>query len=146
MLALFRKPVWLICLMVFTIGWSSVSVASIKSMNLPMQSANQQMSAHCQKMNQPHSSAQMQHMKVRAENQQPALPTCISVSDMGHMQHHHCADCGSVLCQPLVFGLAVQPFALVMPPIEYKNNSRFSLYQAQHLAGYAQEILRPPKV
>ncbi len=120
-------------------------MASIKSMNLPMQSENQQMSAHCQKINQPHSSAQMKHMKVRAENEQTVVSKCISVSDMGHMQHHHCSDCGSVLCQPLVFGLAVQPFTLVMPSIEYKNNSRFSLYQAQHLAGYAQEILRPPK-
>ncbi len=56
----------------------------------------------------------------------------------------HCQDCNPVHCQ--MVNLALQQ---AVPDIESSSipiPSQFSsIYQAQHLAGYWQEILRPPK-
>jgi hypothetical protein len=56
----------------------------------------------------------------------------------------HCQDCNPVHCQ--IVNLALQQ---AVPDIDSQFipiSSQFSsIYQAQHLAGYWQEILRPPK-
>ena len=125
--------------MVFAIGWSSVSVASIKTMNMQLQ--HEQMSTHCQQMNQQTSAAQMTHM----QDDHAELAPCLSDLKTGKMQHQNCFDCSSMLCQTIVLGMTVPAFVLSAPLIDDKNNNMFSSYQAQHLAGHWQEILRPPK-
>lgn len=56
-----------------------------------------------------------------------------------------CQSCPLSLCQISVAWLQIEHFATVMP-LNHSQKSKFtSHYQAQHLAGFWQEILRPPK-
>ncbi len=88
-------------------------------------------------------SEQMKHhsMHIQADEQ----ATCHqSMSQVSHQHGKHCQDCNPVHCQ--MVNLALQQ---AIPDIESSFipiPSQFSsIYQAQHLAGYWQEILRPPK-
>lgn len=131
--------------MVFAIGWSSVSVASTKSMHLDMmQVAHEQMSLHCQKMQADNATAPMHAVKM-AQNEPMPLTHCLSAADTAQMAHEHCSDCSAMACQSSVFAVIVQPFALSVPAISYKNKRIFSHYQVQYLLGHRQKILRPPK-
>lgn len=56
-----------------------------------------------------------------------------------------CQSCPLSLCQISVAWLQIEHFTTVLP-LNYSQQSIFtSHYQAQHLAGFWQEILRPPK-
>lgn len=56
-----------------------------------------------------------------------------------------CQSCPLSLCQISVAWLQIEHFATVLP-LNHSQKSKFtSHYQAQHLAGFWQEILRPPK-
>lgn len=87
-------------LVVFAIGWSSVSVASANTMHLVMPS----------------------------EKTNP-----------------HCLDCGTMACQNLVTSLPITTPELSVPDHGYPEKTLLPAYHAQHLAGYWQEILPPPK-
>ena len=145
--------------MVFAIGWSSVSIAAAKSMQIGMQMS--------------HSSIQLQSSQDRAKQPSDRIeqhclePTLMSSShhastetsppknieidcwpsqmDMQSEQSHHCQECNLLLCQSLLVWLQQQPF-------DFQNNQlstiaavTVSQYHAQHLIGHWQEILRPPK-
>ncbi|SSQ43926.1 Uncharacterised protein [Acinetobacter baumannii] len=80
-------------------------------------------------------------MHVQADDQAICHQSMVKVS---HQHGEHCQDCNPVHCQ--MVNLASQQ---AVPDIETSfipSTSQFSsIYQAQHLAGYWQEILRPPK-
>lgn len=124
-----RKYAWFVFLMTLVIGWSGVSIAQT-----PMQHDLHTMPCH---------SEQMKHhsMHIQADEQ----TTCHqSMAQVSHQHGEHCQDCNPVHCQ--MVNLALQQ---AVPDIESSFipiPSQFScIYQAQHLAGYWQEILRPPK-
>lgn len=123
-----RKYAWFVFLMTLVVGWSGVSVAQ-----MPMQHDLHTMPCHSQ---------QMTHhtMHVQADDQAICHQFMVKVSQHGE----HCQDCNPVHCQ--MVNLALQQ---AVPDIETSfipSTSQFSsIYQAQHLAGYWQEILRPPK-
>ncbi len=174
------KQMWFVCLMAFAIGWSSVSVASVKTMHLDMQHGQmqlkmqgnqplsdgsfndhemakmsaEQMRSHCQQMMQldseqkaPHGSSQNDiSQKVSSSAiDQSQYSSCMTTSDTGQMQHKNCPDCSLMACQAMIVWLNVQSLQWSNPSADRQNSPFISTYQAQHLSGHWQEILRPPK-
>lgn len=185
------KQMWFVCLMVFAVGWSGVSVASTKNMHLEMQIQHQQMmqsnsevpnddlstndlsstdqskadsvtpehdmskisvaqmKSHCQQMmeqNQNHTMSVKSKDATSTDLNDMALKaSCMFVSDSGKIQHQQCPDCSLMACQAMIVWLNVAPVEFSQPIVAYQKQSSQHDYQAQHLAGHWQEILRPPK-
>ncbi len=171
------KQAWFVLLMVFAIGWSGVSMASVKTMQMGMQMQHQQDSQQNLQIqsnnhqNEPLSDAQMmqgmsvQEMKNHCMDlQQQAISDAAHSDNQSHdqqmknlkachaqliqskqLQHNDCQECTLFSCQSsLVWFNADIP--QLSPPEHLQNRSVISIaYQAQHLAGHWQEILRPPK-
>ncbi|EOQ67195.1 hypothetical protein [Acinetobacter pittii] len=124
-----RKYAWFVFLMTLVIGWSGVSIAQTpKQHNLPTMPCHSEKISH----NNMHSHASDQAICHE------------SMGQVSHSHGEHCQDCNPVHCQ--IVNLALQH---ALPDLESQFipiSSQFSsIYQAQHLAGYWQEILRPPK-
>ena len=66
-------------------------------------------------------------------------------SDMLQNKQVQCQECAQYHCQTMLTLLEVEPFALVQLEATLVQSSPHFRYQAQHLVGYWQEILRPPK-
>ncbi|WP_213033024.1 hypothetical protein [Acinetobacter sp. ANC 4648] len=157
--------------MIFIIGWSGVSVASTKSMHLVMQIQHEQMKqVHLENLNRDlssgnslsteHEMSNMSAAQMSSHCQQMIIPnkivsadlssmalnaTCISVSDAGQIQHQQCPDCSLMACQAMIVWLNATTVELTQPLLVYQNQFLRHDYQAQHLTGHWQEILRPPK-
>ncbi|WP_336941714.1 hypothetical protein [Acinetobacter pittii] len=124
-----RKYAWFVFLMTLVIGWSGVSVAQT-----PMQHDLHTMPCHSEKSSH-------NNMDTQANDQ----TVCHQKMTQSHHSHgEHCQDCNPVHCQMVNLALqqAVPDVESPLIPISYQFSS---IYQAQHLAGYWQEILRPPK-
>lgn len=123
-----RKYAWFVFLMTLVIGWSGVSIAQT-----PMQHDLHTMPCHSEKMTD-HS------VHVQADDQTICHQT---MTQSLHSHGEHCKDC-TVPCQ--IVNLALQQAVPDLESSFIPISSQFSsIYQAQHLAGYWQEILRPPK-
>ena len=58
----------------------------------------------------------------------------------------HCPDCNNIShCQTINFALDQQIPSLSVSPFFELNTYKNTEYQARHLAGHWQEILRPPR-
>lgn len=126
-------------LVVFTIGWSSVSVASANTMHLVMPSDH--MSSPCLEMTKP-SASHLLHKTDHHQDQNLVQPDCVSDNIL---QSSDCLDCGTMACQNLVTSLPIATPELSVPDHGYSEKTLLPAYHAKHLAGYWQEILRPPK-
>ena len=134
------KQLWLVVLMVFVIGWSGVSVASAKSMHLD--TTSQQMSVHCQEMakvGNSHPKHQAEHSSPHDLSQKMECP-----SDLNKLKDD-CPDCIYTSCHSLISWIDVEIPELALPETHTHETILLPNYQAKHLAGYWQEILRPPK-
>ena len=141
--------------MAFVVAWSSVSVASVKSMQVSMQMQHQQ------SINQPHVSPIMQDMSVQemknhcieilqqgqsVDDQMQSLNDChAQLIQNKHAQHAECQDCALFACQSSIVWFNSDIPKLITPNDLEKNSSLQVHYQVQHLVGHWQEILRPPK-
>ncbi|MCO8079358.1 hypothetical protein [Acinetobacter lwoffii] len=133
------KQIWLVMLVVFAIGWSSVSVASATTMHLVI--STEKMSSHCLEMTKPSASHSL-HKTDHHQDQELIQPNCVSDSTQ---QSSDCLDCGTTACQSLITSLPIAAPELSVPDRSYPEKIRLSAYHGKHLAGYWQEILRPPK-
>lgn len=153
------KQTWFVMLMVFAIGWSGVSVASVNSMQISMQMQHEQtskdhqsmmqqmtvqeMKAHCNDLQQQAVSgnANLSHIQ-----QMQGLKDChTQLLQSKHAQHIDCQNCALFSCQSSIVWFNTDIPKLIIPEDHLEQNSLQVHYQAQHLAGYWQEILRPPK-
>jgi len=66
-------------------------------------------------------------------------------SDMLQNKQVQCQECAQYHCQTTLTLLDVEPLAFVQLEAALVQSSPHFRYQAQHLVGYWQEILRPPK-
>ena len=66
-------------------------------------------------------------------------------SDMLQNKQVQCQECAQYHCQTTLTLLEVEPLAVVQLEAALVQSSPHFRYQAQHLVGYWQEILRPPK-
>lgn len=164
MLTQLCKQAWFVCLMVFAIGWSSVSVASVKTMHITMQMQHQQMNqsdtahqqimqgmsvqdmkAHCADL-QMQLENQHAHSDVQTDVQKQNLTDCHKqLIQSKQVQHSECQDCALFSCQSSIVWFNTDIPQINSPEHSQHLNSLQSFYQAQHLAGHWQEILRPPK-
>ena len=162
MLTQLCKQAWFVCLMVFAIGWSSVSIASVKTMHMSMQMQHEQMmnqveTAQHQQMMQAMS---VQDMKAHCADMQMQLDDQHANSDLQkqnltdchqqliqskQVQHSECQDCALFSCQSSIVWFNTDIPQLSSPEHSPHLNVLQSFYQVQHLAGHWQEILRPPK-
>lgn len=133
------KQIWLVMLVVFAIGWSSVSVASANTMHLVM--STEKMSSHCLEMKKLTASHSL-HETDHHQDQNLVQPDCVSDNIQ---QSSDCLDCGTMACQNLVTSLPIATPELSVPDHGYSEKTLLPAYHAKHLAGYWQEILRPPK-
>ncbi|CAB1216841.1 hypothetical protein [Acinetobacter bouvetii] len=150
MLTALRKQAWFVFLMVFAIGWSNAVLASEQPMHQQMMRAivmdHQQAAASempdCHQdskeslMGQYHS---VEHVTVLQQDQD-----CHQhMTD--HKQHLSCNDCLQLHCQSLSIWLDSQtPDLVQIEAIQAHPVLNFD-YTAQHLSGFWQQILRPPK-
>jgi len=114
------KQIWLVMLVVFAIGWSSVSVASANTMHLVMPS--EKTNPHCLEMTKPSASHSL-HKIDHHQDQELIQPDCVSDSTQ---QSSDCLDCGTMACQNLVTSLPITTPELSVPDHGYPEKP-FSL-------------------
>lgn len=167
-----RKQAWFVLLMVFAIGWSGVSIASVKTMHITMQmqhepdqqvshvgqESHQKVSAHesvmqgmsVQEIKNHCMDLQQQvlsdHTDLNHKQQIQSLKDChTQLIQTQQAQHASCQDCTLFSCQSSIVWFNAD-IPELSPPDHLYNLSPISKdYKAQHLAGHWQEILRPPK-
>lgn len=156
------KQAWFVLLMVFAIGWSGVSIASVKTMQMGMQMQHEQMQHQpIQKQKNSSHAAMMQNMSLQEMKQHCADLAALELqnnelaqnSNDCHQQliqaqqvkHADCQHCALFSCQSSIVWFNTDIPKLIVPEDHFEQNSLQVHYQAQHLAGYWQEILRPPK-
>ncbi|MGN5765375.1 hypothetical protein ACNQO6_13625 [Acinetobacter calcoaceticus] len=135
----FRKQyrhLWFVFLMIFFIGGSSAAVAAVQELHSHHSSTVSSLSCHDQQM--------MQHHPAQSSQADRMSP---GQCHDGQMQDHlHCQDCNSTShCQSINFALDQNTPSLSASPFLELSTHIHADYQARHLAGYWQEILRPPR-
>ena len=147
MRSLLKTHSWFVLLITLVMGWSGIAQASAapmhQMMQLSMQAATGMQSmpdCHQTKSSSPVSGHQM-HM---AQTDITAKSNC-HASDMLQNKQVQCQECAQYHCQTTLTLLDVEPLAVVQLEAALVQSSPHFRYQAQHLVGYWQEILRPPK-
>lgn len=140
----FLKQAWFICLMTFVIGWSGMSNALSSTSHItPVSNAAQlehqaivnSAAAHCAEM------AQLDAAQDLLDRQ---ASSC-HLADAASATMKHCPDCRISFCQSLFVWLSPTSIPLSLLAPSESSHKQLIAYQAQHLAGFWQEILRPPK-
>ena len=133
------KHLWFVFLMIFFIGGSGVTVAAVQVIQSDQKShiTTQTMPCHEQYMMDQH------HHMSNSYVDTTSLTKC---HDGKMHSDQHCQDCNSPShCQAVNLALDQQAPSLsyfsFLEPDSYQHTD----YQARHLAGYWQEILRPPR-
>ena len=133
------KHLWFVFLMIFFIGGSGVAVAAVQAIQSDQKShiTTQTMPCHEQYMMDQH-----HHMS----NSHVDTTSLIKCHDGKMHSDQHCQDCNSLShCQAVNLALDQQAPSLsyfsFLEPDSYQHTD----YQARHLAGYLQEIFRPPR-
>ena len=147
MRSLLKTHSWFVLLITLVMGWSGIAQTSAapmhQMMQLSMQAATGMQSmpdCHQTKSSSPVSGHQM-HM---AQTDITAKSNC-HASDMLQNKQVQCQECAQYHCQTTLTLLDVEPLAVVQLEAALVQSSPHFRYQAQHLVGYWQEILRPPK-
>ena len=144
--------------MVFAIGWSSVSIASVNVMqheqmmnsslldehqSMMKNSVVQEMKQHCADIQQKQND---QNSHLNHEQQLQNLKNCHNQQVQSQdTQQSKCPDCTAFSCQSSVVWFNPDIPKLIAPDHLHNTQAYQINYQAQHLAGHWQEILRPPK-
>ncbi|MDV2470507.1 hypothetical protein QR674_16145 [Acinetobacter chinensis] len=134
-----------------------MSVASVKTMQISMQMQHEQIQNqigvdHATMMQNMSVQDMKQHCTdLEAQNQQnygsvQNLTDCHNqLIQSQHVQHADCQNCALFSCQSSIVWFNTDIPKLTVPQDNSEQNSPKIHYQAQHLAGHWQEILRPPK-
>ena len=133
------KHLWFVFLMVFFIGGSGVAVAAVQSLQVvqTIDHTTQTMPCHDQSMQGEHHQMPMLHTDSTQQ---------MKCHDGQMQDKQHCPDCHGLLhCQAVNLALDQQAPTLFSIPVLERSRDNHTVYQARHLAGYWQEILRPPK-
>lgn len=150
MLTSLRKQAWFVFLMVIAIGWSNAALAFEQPMYQQMMSKltiqheskmpmTTMSGCHDSVKTQPH----MQHHPAAQVNVSHDQDCHQGMSDQ--QQHFSCNDCLQLHCQSLSLWLDSQSHPLVQVQAIQEHPQLNFAYSAQHLSGFWQQILRPPK-
>ncbi|MNR91915.1 hypothetical protein D3C72_229350 [compost metagenome] len=156
MRSLLKTHSWFVLLITLVMGWSGIAQASAapmhQMMQLSMQAAtSEQSSAHeagmqtMQDCHQTKSSIPVsEHQMHMAQSDMTTKSNC-HASNMLQNKQVQCQECAQYHCQTTLTLLEVESLALVQLEVALAQSTPHFRYQAQHLVGYWQEILRPPK-
>lgn len=141
----FLKQTWFICLMTFVIGWSGMSNALSSTSHIASVSTAAQVHDHqaVAKMSDPHC-AEMAQLDAVQDSLDRQASSCHLI-DAAPATMQHCPDCSISFCQSLFVWLSPELIPLSLLRSVETSNNQLIAYQAQHLAGFWQEILRPPR-
>ena len=146
MRSLLKTHSWFVLLITLVMGWSGIAQASAAPMHQMMQLSIQAATGmqsmpdcHQTKSSSPVSGHQM-HMA-----QSDMTKSNSHASDILQNKQVQCQECAQYHCQTTLTLLDVEPLALVQLEVALVQSPPHFRYQAQHLVGYWQEILRPPK-
>jgi hypothetical protein len=135
--------------MVFAIGWSSVAFASTKPMHQQMMNeanVDYHDNAEITTMSGCYDSVSVEpHMQHSSEHVKAAHDQDCHQTMTNQQQHFSCNDCVQLHCQSLTVWLDSQISDLVHLEEVQEHPQRNFDYSAQHLSGFWQQILRPPK-
>ena len=134
-----NSQLWFVCLMVFIIGLSGVASTTVQA----NQSAGKQ---HYPSTTMPCHDAEMMDQTHQMHMSHSDHEKHMKCDDQKMQNDLHCQDCNSPShCQTANIGIQ-QPLSISFAS-ESSDQSVHQLpaYQARNLAGYWQEILRPPK-
>ena len=123
--------------MIFFIGGSGASIAAVQKIQLDQKMPTAQvMPCHDQQMTRPHHQMDMSH----------DVTNVVKCHDGQMQDQQDCPDCNNIShCQTINFALDQQIPSLSVSPFFELNTYKNTAYQARHLAGHWQEILRPPR-
>lgn len=146
------KRIWFVVLMAFAIGWSAVSYAFSQPMHALMENTMDQ-SAHCVQMTdsvvhgQDHGENEQiaHHDHMYAKQAMAQLDHCQSSETHASSTMQGCNDCSALYCQVGNLAVIQQDIIFSQPIITPTINPLLGFYQAQHLVGFHQRILRPPR-
>ena len=147
MRSLLKTHSWFVLLITLVMGWSVIAQASAAPMHQMMQ-LSMQAATGMQSMPDCHqtksSSPVSGHQMPMAQTDITAKSNCHAL-DMLQNKQVQCQECAQYHCQTTLTLLDVEPLAVVQLEAALVQSSPHFRYQAQHLVGYWQEILRPPK-
>lgn len=155
MRSLLKTHTWFVLLISLLMGWSGIAQASAAPMHqmmlLSMQASSseatashaamQNMRLDCHQATPSHSAEQQTHTlhgDMEAQNNCHALDTMQSTQVQ-------CQECAQYHCQTTLTLLDIESLALLQTESTVAQSPPYFDYQAQHLVGFWQEILRPPK-
>lgn len=144
------KQTWFVVLMVFAMGCSVVSNAFAQPMHALMENKIDLMteqSVHCmQQMDAQSDVAKSDYAHHQTSSTQPESNSCETLQSTDHMTAvKNCPDCSKAYCQISHLAVSQQAVVLLQPTWELPTHMTKTAYQAQHLLGFTQEILRPPR-
>lgn len=129
---------WFILLMALVMSWATVSVASAKTMHINM--VDQQLNSDC--MQQPKQPVNhLQHQKPLIQDKIQTHQHCDDFKNI----ETDCLDCSFNACHSLITWLHLTESEQSNPLFVSSHTQTTLPYDAQHLHGFWQEILRPPK-
>ncbi|RYE31527.1 MAG: hypothetical protein EOP48_31420 [Sphingobacteriales bacterium] len=135
------KKLWFCYLMVLAIGWSGVSLASVKTMHINMQMENEQT------LNDPCSELQHKVVDQKHDHLSQSMQDCHKqLGKISQAQHTDCQKCSILSCQLSIAWLDLEVPLHQIPAYSKDTNTPNNAYKVQYPAGYWQEILRPPKI
>ena len=133
------KHLWFVFLMIFFIGGSGVAVAAVQAIQSPQKSYATAQTTDCHK----HPLLDPPHHMSGSHVEKTSLTKC---HDGKMHSDQHCQVCNSTShCQTVNLALDQQAPSLSYSSFLEPDSYQHTDYQARHLAGYWQEILRPPR-
>lgn len=133
------KHMWFVFLMIFFIGGSNVAIAAVHAIHTEQSTVTTQ-DMPCHKMQM---KSDQHHQIQMAHQDMTSMTKC---HDQKVPNQQHCEDCNHPShCQTVSFTLDQNIPELSALSVFERPIHLITAYQARHLAGYWQEILRPPK-
>jgi len=133
------KHMWFVFLMILFIGGSNVAIAAVHAIHTEQSTVTTQ-DMPCHKMQM---KSDQHHQIQMAHQDMTSMTKC---HDQQVPNQQHCEDCNHPShCQTVSFTLDQNIPELSALSVFERPIHLITAYQARHLAGYWQEILRPPK-
>lgn len=142
------KQTWFVVLMAFAMSWSAVSNAFAQPMHTLMGMPQMTQSEHCmQQTVQPDSAKheRSHHQMNTAQSVSTGCQTQTLQSTDPIQTVKNCPDCSTAYCQVSHLAVSQPAVDLIQPAWEVPVYRINTAYQAQHLLGFHQQILRPPR-
>ena len=143
------KQTWFVVLLLIAISCSAVSNAFAQPMHALM-AIQSTASKHCgQQVDQAQDIGSHQHQEQSAQVAQAHPHSSDACQTTPALAHHQsvkaCADCSTLYCQISHLAISHNATMDVNRVWDRPSNIAQTAYHAQHLSGFHQEILRPPR-